>query len=97
MSNVYRYVVSLKSKLSSDEVLYQKAEKKYLLVKKTERLIKESAFDCPLLLNGNKFPEEIEKYKNCVEPTEANVKSGKKYAQLFVIFNLVILNVMIVN
>ena len=75
--NVYRYVVSLKSKLSSDEILYQKAEKKYLLVKKTERYIKEAAFDCPLLLNGNKFPEEISKYKNCVEPTEENVKKGK--------------------
>lgn len=79
--NVYRYVVSLsgsQNKLSSDEVLYQKAEKKFLLVKKTERIIKEASFDCPLLLNGNKFPEEIEKYKNCVEPTEENVRKGKK-------------------
>jgi len=76
--NVYRYVAALKNKLSSDEVLYQKAEKKYLLVKKTERVIKEAAFDCPLLLNGNKFPEEIEKYKNCVEPTEENVRKGRK-------------------
>ena len=76
--NVYRYVASLKNKLSSDEVLYQKAERKYLLVKKTERVIKEASFDCPLLLNGNKFPEEIEKYKNCVEPTEENVRKGKK-------------------
>jgi len=84
--NIYRYVVSLndssknnlKNKLSSDEILYQKAEKKYLLVKKTERVIKEASFDCPLLLSGNKFPEEIEKYKNCVEPTEENVRKGKK-------------------
>ena len=78
--NVYRYVVSLnsKDKLSSDEILYKKAEQKYLLVKKTERVIKEASFDCPLLLNGNKFPEEIEKYKNCVEPTEENVRKGKK-------------------
>ena len=55
--NVYRYVVSLnsKDKLSSDEVLYQKAEKKYLLVKKTERVIKEASFDCPLLLMGINF------------------------------------------
>ena len=83
--NVYRYVISLNNssndssnKLSSDEILYQKAEKKYLLVKKTERIIKEASFDCPLLLNGNKFPEEIEKYKNCVEPSDENIKKGKK-------------------
>ena len=76
--NVYRYVVSLKGELSSDEKLYQKAEKKYILVKKIERVIKEAAIDCPLLLNGNKFPEEIEKYKNCVEPTLDNKKKNKK-------------------
>ena len=97
--NVYRYVVSLNSenKLSSDEILYKKAEQKYLLVKKTERVIKEASFDCPLLLNGNKFPEEIEKYKDCVEPTEENVRKGKKYVQLYVIFKLVTINVTIKN
>jgi ribosomal protein L19E len=76
--NVYRYVVSLKNKLSTDEVLYQKAEKKYILVKKVERIIKEASIDCPLLLHGNKFPEELIKYKDCVEPTLENVKKGKK-------------------
>jgi superfamily II DNA or RNA helicase len=76
--NVYRYVVSLKNKLSTDELLYKKAELKYLLVKKVERILKESAIDCPLLLNGNKFPEEVEEYKNCVYPTLENIKSKKK-------------------
>lgn len=76
--NVYRYVVSLKGQLSSDEKLYQKAEKKYLLVKRVERLLKEVAIDCPLLLHINKFPEELEKYKDCVPPTAENVKKGKK-------------------
>lgn len=76
--NVYRYVVSLKDKLSSDEILYQKAELKYLLVKQTEQILKESAIDCPLLLHGNKFPEEIEKYKDCVYPTKDNIRKGKK-------------------
>ena len=77
--NVYRYVVSTKSKdLSSDERLYQKAEKKYLLVKRTERLLKEVAIDCPLLLHSNMFPEEIEEYKNCVPPTMENKRKGKK-------------------
>jgi len=76
--DVYRYVSSIENKLSSDETLYQKAEKKFILVKKIERLIKEVAIDCPILLNGNKFSEEIEKYKNCVEPTIENKKKGKQ-------------------
>tara|TARA_B110000977_G_scaffold154054_1_gene195753 strand:- start:6243 stop:9590 length:3348 start_codon:yes stop_codon:yes gene_type:complete len=76
--NVYRYVVTLKKGLSSDEVLYQKAEKKYILVKKIERILKETAIDCPLLLHGNMFPEEFEKHKGCVAPTIENKKKGKK-------------------
>ena len=75
--NVYRYVSSLDSELSTDEILYQKAELKYRLVKKVERVLKEVAIDCPLLLHINKFPEEIEKYKGCVPPTLENVKKGK--------------------
>uniref|UniRef100_A0A6C0J856 Helicase ATP-binding domain-containing protein n=1 Tax=viral metagenome TaxID=1070528 RepID=A0A6C0J856_9ZZZZ len=76
--DVYRYVASIENKLSSDETLYQKGEKKFILVKKIERIIKEVAIDCPILLNGNKFPEEIEKYNNCVEPTLENKKKGKQ-------------------
>jgi hypothetical protein len=76
--NIYRYVVGVKDKLSTDEILYQKAELKYILVKNVERLLKEVAIDCPMLLHGNKFPEEIEEYKGCVEPTLENVKKGKK-------------------
>ncbi len=75
--NIYRYVISLKDSLSSDELLYKKAELKYLTVKEIERGLKESALDCPLLLHINMFPEEIEKYKNCVYPTIENVKAGK--------------------
>lgn len=76
--DVYRYVVGLEGKLSTDETLYQKAELKFILVKKIERILKEVAIDCPMLLHGNKFPEEIEQYKDCVEPTLANVQKGKK-------------------
>lgn len=75
--NVYRYVAALKKGLSTDEILYQKAEQKYILVKRVERILKESAIDCPLLLHGNMFPEELEKYKNCVPPTFENKKKGK--------------------
>jgi len=89
--NVYRYVVSINDKnrkltknekknapLSTDETLYQKAELKYLVVKNIEQALKEVAIDCPLLLNGNIFPEEVEKYKGCSYPTLENVNSGKK-------------------
>ena len=75
--NIYRYVVALKKGLSTEEELYRKAEKKYLLIKKVERGLKEVSFDCPLLLHGNVFPEEREKYKNCVSPTLENKKAGK--------------------
>ena len=76
---VYRYVVALKSKeLSIDETLYQKAELKYLTIKEVERVLKETAIDCPLLLHSNMFPEEVEKYKDCSYPTLENVKAGKQ-------------------
>ena len=75
---VYRYVISKKNELTTDELLYKKAEEKYLLVKKIERGLKETAVDCPLLLNANMFPEEVEKYKGCVPPTLENVKDKKK-------------------
>jgi superfamily II DNA or RNA helicase len=76
---VYRYVVALNHKtdeLSTDEILYQKSEIKYLLVKQIERLLKEIAIDCPLLLHANMFPEELEKYKDC-EPYSTNMKNPK--------------------
>jgi len=79
--NVYRYVVSIDGKnspLSSDEVLYQKAELKYLVIKDIEHALKEVSIDCPLLLNGNIFPEEVEDSKGCAYPTLENVNSGKK-------------------
>jgi len=75
---VYRYVVSLKDGLSTDETLYQKAELKFILVKRVERILKEVAIDCPLLIHGNKFPEEIEKYQGCYPPTLENVRKGRK-------------------
>ena len=64
--NVYRYVVSIypnekpekltkkqkqNAPLSTDEILYQKAELKYLLVKDVERAIKEVSIDCPFPIN----------------------------------------------
>jgi superfamily II DNA or RNA helicase len=68
--NVYKYVVALENELSSEEKMYKKAEMKYLLVKKIERALKESAIDCPLNRPGNIFPEELEKYKDCKMGTD---------------------------
>lgn len=67
---VYKYAVTLDPNkgLSSEEELYRKAEQKYIMIKKVERVLKEVAIDCPLLRNGNIFPEELSKYKGCVEP-----------------------------
>ena len=63
--NVYKYVVSIDNGLSTEEELYRKAEKKYLLIKKLERSMKEIAIDCPLNSSSNMFKEEIEKYEKC--------------------------------
>jgi superfamily II DNA or RNA helicase len=71
---IYKYVVSLgksneEYKLSSEEDLYRKAELKYILVKKVERCIKETAIDCPINYHANVFPEEVEASKGCRNPS----------------------------
>lgn len=63
---VFKYVISLKDKLSTDELLYKKAELKHILVKKIERALKEVAIDCPLNYENNVRKTDIEKYKNCI-------------------------------
>jgi superfamily II DNA or RNA helicase len=70
--NIYRYVVSLEggTELTTEELMYQKAEQKYFLIKDTERALKEVAFDCPINYHGNIFPEEIRDYKDCVTAEE---------------------------
>jgi hypothetical protein len=65
--NVYKFVVAVDVGLSTEEQLYQKAELKYLLIKKIERAMKEVAIDCPLNMNGNMFKEEMEQFKDCKE------------------------------
>ena len=73
---VYRYCITIPNsdELSSEELLYVRAEKKFLLIKKVERSLKEIAIDCPLNYNGNTYEEEITKYANCVNPL--NQKNG---------------------
>lgn len=65
--NIYKYVATLKSNIpSAEEMLYQKAEKKHLLVKRIERIMKEEAVDCPLNRSGNIMAEDII-HKDCVK------------------------------
>lgn len=64
---INKYVISLNEGLSTEEQLYKKAELKYRLIKETERILQEEAIDCPLNRSGNIFPEELEKYGNCIQ------------------------------
>lgn len=69
--NVYKYAVTLeRDELSSEEDLYRKAERKYILIKRTERAIKETAIDCPLNRSGNIFAEEVKKFEKCIPPQD---------------------------
>ena len=65
--DVFKYVVTLpnKDELSIEEILYKKAEQKYVLIKKVERALKEVSIDCPINYNGNVLPEEVKKFENC--------------------------------
>ncbi len=64
---VFKYCVALQdsTKISSEELLYKKAEFKYILVKQVERSLKEIAIDCPLNMAINVNKQIINKYKNC--------------------------------
>jgi len=62
---VFKYVITVQNNLSTEEELYKKAELKYIMIKKIERIIKEIAIDCPLNYNGNIFKEEVKKYHGC--------------------------------
>ena len=73
---IYKYVVKLDNKLSSDENLYRKAELKYLKIKEVERLMKEVSVDCPINYNGNVFKNEVNENKNCIVP-KINKKINK--------------------
>jgi len=74
---LYKYAVCTSEKsteLSTEEELYFKAEKKYLLVKKIERSLKEVAIDCALNQQGNMFNEEIKLYNKCIIPDDKFLK-----------------------
>lgn len=72
--NVYKYCIVLDSnKPTTEELLYQKAEKKHILIKQVERILKEEAFDCAINYNGNTMDREsINDNKNCI-PIESSI------------------------
>lgn len=74
--NVYKYCIYDKNEIlpSSEELLYQKAEKKHILIKRVERILKENAIDCLLNKIGNDDLFETNKYKDCYE-----LKYGENY------------------
>ena len=74
---VFKYVSSLKNKMSIEEEMYFKAEIKYLLIKKIERAMKENAIDCPLNFTSNMFEEEIKLHNKCKEPNNDMRKDVK--------------------
>jgi superfamily II DNA or RNA helicase len=82
---VFKYAVCLgnnTNELSTEEDLYLKAEQKYMLIKKVERVLKEVAIDCALNQQGNMFKEEIEYFDKCTKPNkkllDMDIKQGEK-------------------
>jgi hypothetical protein len=75
--HIFKYVVSMKEQLTTEEELYRKAELKYILIKKMERFLKEASIDCPINYHGNIFPEELEQYKKCININDY-IKNNEK-------------------
>jgi hypothetical protein len=81
--NVYKYVVSLDDTISTEIKLYVKAEKKLMLIKKIERVMKEIAIDCPINYQANMFIDEHINSKNCTKPEDIPKLKGKdKYKNI---------------
>ena len=66
---VYKLIIEgVNGELSSEALLYKKAESKYLLVKDVERLSKENAIDCPTNYNANINRTDVKDYDGCIYP-----------------------------
>lgn len=65
---IFKYVTTLPPKIkgeSSEEKEYRIMEKEHILIKKIERVLKESAIDCSLNIEANIIEKEVKKYKKC--------------------------------
>ena len=72
--DIYKYCMINDKKPTSEELLYQKAEKKHVLVKYVERMIKNNAIDKLLFYENNYNKELIDNNKNCIK-----LEYGHKY------------------
>ena len=80
---VYKLIVKIRgsNELSTEGVLYKKAEQKYILVKDVERVLQDNAFDCANNYNIN-APKNMEEYNDCIPPLEyAALKDKTGYTQ----------------
>jgi len=75
---VWKLIVKVKDsvELSTEGILYKKAEQKYILVKDVERVLQENAIDCAHNYNIN-ISKELEHYKDCIPPLEYHALKDK--------------------
>jgi hypothetical protein len=79
--DVYKYCVTLKGRSnepSTEEVLYEKGEQKYALVKRIEYLLKQVSVDCPINHNNNNQEYDVIQNKECIPLAEFDAKKHKK-------------------
>jgi hypothetical protein len=62
---VFKYVSSMPNEPSIEEKIYLRAEKKHIIIKKIERVLKINAIDCALNKFENVLDEEVRQYKDC--------------------------------
>lgn len=65
---VYRYISvfsSKKKEYTIDQSIYRDAEAKYKVIKQIEHAMQKGSIDCPLMIEKNIFPEEIQEFKDC--------------------------------
>lgn len=73
----YRYVVAVPQGQSTEEEMYAKAEAKFRLISKVDRICAEEAIDCPLMRGSNIFREELQAYQGCEQgPTPCPAVCG---------------------
>ena len=80
---IYKLIVKVKNsnELSTEGIMYKKAEQKYILVKDVERVLQENSFDCATNYNVN-IPRNMDSYIDCVPPLEyAKLKDKTGYVQ----------------
>jgi hypothetical protein len=71
-----------KTPFTTDESLFEIASIKDKTNKTILKAVKETAIDCPLNYHANIFPEEVEKYKNCIDAKEYQKLTEKQKSKV---------------